>query len=117
SATVASVSLQKKALSPQVWQALIWLGLCGLVFAPTWLSLFDKWTMLDESYGHGFLVLALMLWLVVRALPVNTPVQPVKSTSRTTWMLALAAAGAAALWALAWLTGVEFVQQLLIPAI
>ncbi|MAM87465.1 MAG: hypothetical protein CME36_09190 [unclassified Hahellaceae] len=114
--TVSSDALPNRRVPDQFWPVVVWLGLCGVVFAPTWTSLFGKWVELDQSYGHGFLVLALVLWLVVRALPVR-PASGLASAALTTPFVAFAATGAAALWTLAWLTGVEFVQQLLLPAI
>ncbi|GAA3978317.1 exosortase [Allohahella marinimesophila] len=113
---VDSTPLQDRTLPAQAWPVAIWLALCGIVFAPTWLSLFGKWVELDQSYGHGFLVLALTLWLIIRALPVG-PGRGLAALPLMTPALAFATAGAAALWTLAWLTGVEFVQQLLVPAI
>lgn len=43
-----------------------------LLISPTLADIFNRWTKLDESYSHGFLMLAVSVWLIFRACTRNS---------------------------------------------
>ncbi|WP_029653312.1 exosortase/archaeosortase family protein [Marinobacter daepoensis] len=58
--------MPSKALMVRLWPFLVVLGLLVLVTYPTWEGIVLRWFKLDESYSHGFLLVAVALFITAR---------------------------------------------------
>jgi exosortase len=83
-------------------------GALWLLCSSTLLSLFERWSQWDESYSHGWLILALSLFLAVRA------ARRTALEGMGLWSIPLLAM-ALAVWIVSDAVNIIIVQQLLIP--
>ncbi len=81
------------------------------LFWPTFLTLHEKWTYSTAAYSHGYLVVAISLWLIVRA------AEGRKLAPQVFWPALLVLLLATLAWFAAWLADVMIVQALAIPLI
>ena len=81
------------------------------LFWPTFVTLHEKWTYSTAAYSHGYLVVAISLWLIVRAAEGRTFAARVFLPALFGLLVASLA------WFAAWLADVMIVQALAIPLI
>lgn len=85
------------------------LGLCW----PTTLSLFARWQPRDDStYGHGYLILAISLWLLLR-----NPDRLRSIAPRSSVAAALLSIPVALVWLVTMRAGIQSAHQLLLPVL
>jgi len=83
---------------------------------PTLLSLHQRWSRLDETYAHGYILLTLSLWLYWESRPASASTPSAKVTPfRLACLSALALASVA--WSVGALAGIAVAQQILLPPI
>ncbi len=90
----------------------LWLAV-AVIYWPTSQALARLWTnVARETYTHGFLILAISLWLVVRARHrlAAAPVQPVFGALVPLLLLSL-------LWVWAWRAAIQELHMMLLPVI
>ncbi|MDX1589914.1 MAG: exosortase [Oleiphilaceae bacterium] len=80
----------------------------GLATFPAWMPVFSRWTKLDESYSHGFLLLLVALFLCLHTARKRTPV----TGFYPRWLVPLLPA--MALYALGDILRIEAVEQLML---
>jgi exosortase A len=79
--------------------------LLGLVHHATFLSIFAKWGS-DAAYGHGYLILPIVLWLIWRK---RTDLSAL--SMRPSWFGVAAVAGCSFVWLLAHGSGILVLEQ------
>jgi len=90
----------------------LWLAV-AVLYWPSSVALAHLWTnVAQETYTHGFLILGISLWLVVRARHklAAVPVQPVLPALIVLLLLS-------ALWVWAWRAAIQELQMMLVPLI
>jgi EpsI family protein len=99
----------KKNLLSMLLPAALALVVAGLYWS-TMSTLWQRWLEFDESYGHGLLLLAVIIWWFYdqRALLYSLP-------TSSFWPALLPLSGVCAIWWVAAATDILVVQQLLLP--
>lgn len=93
-------------------QVLLVVATLGL-FWPTTLSMFAKWQLSDsDTYGHGYLILAICFWLLIRNRERSGDPAP-----RPNLLAALALVGVGCVWLVALRSGIQSAHQTLIPVL
>jgi exosortase A len=102
------------AIPAQRWTAVAAIALVLLTFAllwPTTSSLMVRWEdTVRRTYTHGYLIVALSLWLLWRDRAMLPP-------ARTSFVGAGALIAGGVLWLIAWRAGLQIVHQALLPAL
>lgn len=100
----------------QLWRrhqgnlAVLLLGaLLALLFSSTSSSLIARWLRMDEAYSHGFLMMAMVIWLVWR--------QPWPAAGGRRWPWLVAMLPLLLLWWLGQMADIILFEQLALPAL
>lgn len=102
-----ALGLQRAALVLGLWLAV------SVVYWPTSLALARLWVnTAEETYTHGFLILAISLWLVVRSRHrlAAAPAQPVLGALLLLLLLS-------AVWVWAWRASIQELHMMMLPVI
>ncbi|EQD39449.1 exosortase 1, partial [mine drainage metagenome] len=102
-----AVGIRRVALVMGLWLAV------AVIYWPSSLALARLWTnVAEETYTHGFLILAISLWLVVRARHKLSaaPVRPALPALIPLLLLS-------ALWVWAWRAAIQELHMMLVPVI
>ena len=81
-------------------------------FAPTLSNLFSIWSTYDESYGHGFLILGISVYLIYDSVPKlkSIRIQPFVPAVLPLFLLSLS-------WSIGYFASITVIQQLVLPLV
>lgn len=80
------------------------------VLSPAWMSLAQKWNKMDQGYSHGYLVLGIFLFLMIRSIR-SIDYNDIKPNYWASPVLVLASL----LWILALHAHIQLIQWMLLP--
>ena len=83
-----------------------------VAFLPTSLSLNEKWYMSGQGYSHGYLLLAICIYVIY-----EKRLKYRLATRKPCWLFIAPLLGFCAIWLLLNLAGIQTLQQLMLPII
>jgi exosortase A len=98
--------------NPRVLGWLLFVPVFLAAYSETVASLYRRWVKFDEAYGHGFLVLLIVLYLIYERRK-----EILDSPSNPNYLAAIPLLLLNILWFLSFQIDIEIVQQLLLPLI
>ena len=102
--------MTRLAGNPRMLAWLLFLPVFLVAFSETVLSLYKRWVQFDEAYGHGFLVLLIVVYLLY-----DRKKEIINTRSEPKLYLAIPLLLLNAVWFLAFQTDIEIIQQMSLP--